>query len=93
METAAQAALLAGSGELELLDLWSEVAVNSSLDIRVGPHQAAALARLLDRAGVQHRVMIPDLETMVAGARMGPGVGRRPVECSNSNINKCTSTF
>ena len=75
-----------------LIDLrhWSEVAVNSSLDIRVGPHQAAALARLLDKVGVQRRVMIPDLETLVAGARMGPGVGRRPVECSNSNINKCT---
>ena len=88
MDTAAQAALLAGSGELELLDLWTELGPGRSLDIRVAPHQAAALARLLDRAGVQHRVMIPDLETMVAGARMGPRVGRRPVECSNSNINK-----
>ena len=87
METAAQAALLAGSGELELLDLWTELGPGRSLDIRVAPHQAAALARLLDRAGVQRRVMIPDLETMVAGARMGPGVGRRPVECSNFDIN------
>ena len=42
----------------------------------MAPHQAAALARLLDRAGVQRRVMIPDLEPLVAGARMGPGVGR-----------------
>ena len=76
METAAQAALLAGSGELELLDLWTELGPGRSLDIRVAPHQAAALARLLDRAGVQRRVMIPDLETLVAGAGMGPGLGR-----------------
>ena len=76
METAAQAALLAGSGELELLDLWTELGPGRSLDIRVAPHQAAALARLLDRAGVQRRVMIPDLGPLVAGAGMGPGVGR-----------------
>ena len=84
VETAAQAALLGPA--LGEYDLWSEVAVGGSLDIRVAPHQAAALARLLDRAGVQHRVLIPDLETLVAGARMGPGVGRRPVECSNSKL-------
>ena len=77
METADQAQLLGPA--LEEYDLWSEVGVSSSLDIHVAPHQNTSLARLLDTAGVKHSVLIPDLEPLVARARMGPGVGREVV--------------
>ena len=74
MKTVAQAELLRPA--LEEYNLWSEVGVSSSLDIHVALHQNTSLARLLDTAGVQHSVLIPDLEPLVARARMGPGVGQ-----------------
>ena len=60
-------------GEKEY-DLWSEIVIGRDLDIHVAPAQETSLTNLLDSIGVQHRVMIADLQTMVTNAKMGTDV-------------------
>ena len=52
-------------------DLWSEIVIGRDLDIHVAPAEETSLTNLLDSIGVQHRVMIADLQTQVTNTRMG----------------------
>ena len=74
VKTSAQADLLLQALEENDFDLWSEIGIARDLDIHVAPAQETSLTNLLDSIGVQHRVMISDLQTLVTNTRMGTDV-------------------
>ena len=74
VKTSAQADLLLQALDENDFDLWSEIGIARDLDIHVAPAQETSLSDLLDSIGVQHSVMIADLQTQVTNTRMGIGM-------------------
>merc|ERR1719317_1272114 len=61
-------------GELEdSFDLWTDVRLGRHVDIHSHPEQVDDLVHLLDQHGVEHKVMIEDLETAIEAVPMITG--------------------
>ena len=54
------------------LDMWTEMRVGHPCDVRVSPDQVSPLTSALARYGLQHSVMIPDVQALVDMTRMVP---------------------